>query len=164
MFTCFLAVVSISHAAKGAPQPAASSTQKSASTPTRFGVDFSYSESMPHIGVWWHVTPMIALRPSLGIRNESQTTDNVGLGTSSETSSTVFQFGLSLPIYLAKFKALDLFVAPAFNFKSTSSKTTSGGTSTSSSASGFDLGASLGGTVTAARAVPRFWRNGLWLC
>lgn len=99
---------------------------------------------MPHIGVWWHVTPMIALRPSLGIRNESQTTDNVGLGTSSETSSTVFQFGLSLPIYLAKFKALDLFVAPAFNFKSTSSKTTSGGTSTSSSASGFDLGASLG--------------------
>lgn len=86
---------------------------------------------------------MIALRPTLGIRNESRTTDT-GLGGTSETSSTVFQFGLSLPIYLAKFKALDLFAAPVFNFKNTSSKTTSAGTSNSSSASGFEFGASLG--------------------
>lgn len=148
IFTSLLVFANAATAAKTAPQPAASNAQKSApppksGSPTRFGVDFSYSESMPHIGAWWHLTPMIALRPTLGIRNESRTTDT-GLGGTSETSSTIFQFGLSLPIYLAKFKALDLFAAPAFNFKNTSSKTTSAGTSNSSSASGFEFGASLG--------------------
>ncbi|MCX7632561.1 MAG: outer membrane beta-barrel protein [Turneriella sp.] len=142
----FLVAAQLSYAAKAAQQPAAKSTTNTATSTSRLGIDFSYSESLPHIGVWWHISQQVALRPTLGFRSTtSSSTTNTGFSTvTTETSATIFEFGLSLPVYLTKFKAMDLFVAPAFSFRNTSTKTSGGGISQSESKSGFAFGLSLG--------------------
>lgn len=104
----------------------------------KFGANFSYSASTPTFGVWWHLTDMIALTPSIGWTNKTTTS------TGTETNTNEITFGLGLPIYLANFKALDLFVAPDFAFTTTSSKTTTAGVSGSTSASNLAVGAALG--------------------
>lgn len=107
----------------------------------KFGIDFSYvsnlttpspivSSGAPSIGVWWHVIDMIALRPSVGFSSTS----------AGGATTTNLEFGIGVPIYLAKFNALDLYVSPAFSYLSRSSSV--GGVSVTSS--GWGVSGSLG--------------------
>lgn len=117
---------------------------------SKFGVDFSYANQLPTLGVMWHVTDMIALRPSLGF--SSTTTDpNTG-------STTVLNFGIAVPIYLANFNALDLYVAPGFTYKSTNTKPATGSSTT---ASDIGVTAALGLQVKVTDQLHLFGEMGL---
>lgn len=72
------------------------------------------SSSTQGVGMWWHVTDMIALRPSVAY-SSTTTTVTTSAGSGSVTSST-FGVGLSVPIYLAKMNLLDLYVAPGISY------------------------------------------------
>ena len=116
----------------------------------QIGLDFGVSNitaisnanSAPTVGLWWNVSDKIALRPSIGFTNS----DN---GT---TSSTAISFGIAVPIYVANFNKLDLYIAPEFNWA------TDGG---SPANSGMAVGASLGTQVSVAEQVSLFGEMGI---
>ena len=126
----------------------------------KFGMDFSYAGSLglwttgnngnaglptfngtPSVGFRYHVTDMIAIAPSVGFVTASGTNNNVS-GAKTETSTTVWGVGLEIPLYLAKFTALDFYVAPGVGFTPTSTTTkttTAGGVVTEGNSTGSFL-------------------------
>ncbi len=113
----------------------------------KIGVDFAYNGGISAlalngtaVGVWWHLTDTIALRPGVGFTSGTTTSTNTTTGVSTETKVSQFNFHVSLPIYLAKLNLVDLYVAPEFSYASTS--TTVGATSVSGS--GLGVAAALG--------------------
>ncbi|MBS0618760.1 MAG: outer membrane beta-barrel protein [Spirochaetes bacterium] len=112
----------------------------------KIGLDFSMSSTLatlttPNInngsgstssvGVWWHVTDMIALRPSIAYSSTTTTVQNTVTNTNLSTTTNTFGVGLSVPIYLAKMNLLDLYVAPGVSYGSNGSNFTNLGISAS---------------------------------
>jgi len=100
----------------------------------KIGMNFQYGSNISSLGVWWHVIDMLAINPYIGYSSSTTKYTNItggnGIGcgatahcTRTDSSSTLV-FGIDIPIYLVKFSAVDLFVAPAFSYssKSTSDK------------------------------------------
>lgn len=121
------------------------------------GVDFATSSTTgvnngngttQSLGVWWHVTDMIALRPSLAYSSTTKTVEASGTKTS-ETTNT-FGVGIAVPIYLAKMNLLDLYVAPAFAYGSNGSNYTN-----------IDAGVALGLQVAVNEQLQFFGEMGL---
>lgn len=109
----------------------------------KIGANFQYDGSLPTFGVWWHVTDMVAIAPSIGFKNTSNTYNSTA--ANKEDSTTELQLGVGVPIYLAHFNALSLFVAPEFSYTSKSDKLTpQAGASTTSSSSVLGISAALG--------------------
>jgi hypothetical protein len=104
----------------------------------KLGVNFSYAASTPSFGAWWHITDMIAITPSVGYTNKTTTY------SASETASSDLVFGIGVPIYLAKFNILDMYVSPAFSYTTSSTKTTTAAGSASGTSSALGFSASLG--------------------
>lgn len=116
----------------------------------KLGVNFQYSGTTPGVGVLWHVADTIALRPSIGF--SSTTTDpNTG-------STTTLTFGLDVPIYLANYNALDLYVAPGVSYTSVNNKPATGSSTT---ASVLGVTAALGLQVKLADQVHLFGELGI---
>lgn len=106
----------------------------------KFGMDFSYAGSLglwttgisgspsltsngtPTVGFRYHVTDMIAIAPSVGFATASGTDNNFS-GAKTERSTTTWGVGLEVPLYLAKFTAMDFYVAPGVGFTPTSTTT-----------------------------------------
>lgn len=126
-----------------------------ASREGKFGIDYSYSGSLSHWGVWYHIADRVALAPRFGF--------SIGEGKSD------FQLGILVPFYLATFKRLDLFMAPFVGFgnKSQEVKTpdpVGGGTITSTvKSSGFELSVNLGTQLPIAEELHIFGMAGLGL-
>ncbi len=99
----------------------------------KIGVNFSYAGTAKSFGAWWHITDMIAITPSVGYTTETVT-------TTGDTTTSNLIFGLGVPIYLAKFNILDMYVAPSASYTSTTTKTTAG----SATGSSLNFAASLG--------------------
>lgn len=100
----------------------------------QFGLNYQFSGGMNSWGAWWHVHDMIALAPSIGYDAED---DDAG-----RTESTM-SFGLNVPIYLAQFNKLDLFVAPGFNYNSNKVDNNGVKTTTNSMTFGVGLGVQI---------------------
>lgn len=84
-----------------------------AQDPGQIGLTTGYPAS---IGVIWHVTDQIAVRPDFTF-----STSSTELATS-ETNSTTGTFGLSGLFYVAKWDALRTYVSPRFVYSRTSSE------------------------------------------
>lgn len=121
----------------------------------QFGVDYMYSGGVNSFGAWWHVSDKIALRPTVGFKYTDQ--DNAG----TQTTTTMFTLGVAVPIYIANFSALDLYVAPAFAYTSNGSKSTTGGVSVSTSSSSISASAALGMQVKLVEQVSIFGEMGI---
>lgn len=79
----------------------------------KFGVDYYYSGGQSSWGAWYHVTDMIAIAPQFGFEREN----NV-IGDTVDENTTTWSAGLLVPIYLANFNKLDMFVAPGVVYAS----------------------------------------------
>lgn len=91
----------------------------------KVGANFQYSSKLSSIGVWWHITDLVAINPFVGYdsstdkKTQATLAGNTTLActaastncTSNATTGT-WTVGMDIPIYIAKFNALDLFVAP----------------------------------------------------
>lgn len=120
----------------------------------KIGVNFQYSSKLPSIGAWWHIIDLIAVNPYIGFDSSNDktlyTTGPAAIGCAGITtnctknvSSNTWTFGLDIPIYVAKFTALDLFVAPGIQYGSTS-----GSTKTENATNGQSLEVTTGATAT----------------
>ncbi|HMY11298.1 MAG TPA: hypothetical protein PKC74_06730, partial [Turneriella sp.] len=83
----------------------------------KIGVDFATNSSTgitngngnntpQSLGVWWHVTDMIAIRPSLAYSTSTTTTETPATNTKNSVTTNSFGVGISVPIYLAKMNLL----------------------------------------------------------
>ncbi len=116
----------------------------------KVGVNFQYNASLPSVGVWWHLTEMIAINPYVGY-DFSSTKDvytggtlTCGAATCTQTDkSNTLTLGIDVPLYLAQFNAVNLFIAPGFGYKSAS-----GSTVTENSTAGTSLTVDKGSTST----------------
>ncbi len=94
----------------------------------KVGVNFQYSSNLPSLGVWWHLTDMIAINPYLGydFSSTKDITTGTTLGCNAATctqtdKSNTLTLGIDIPLYIAQFNALNLFIAPGFGYKSAGS-------------------------------------------
>lgn len=112
----------------------------------KFGVNYMYNAGQNNIGAQWHITSVFAIRPSIGFSTGTTTTTTTTTGNVNEVTGTTLEFGIAVPIYLANFNLLDLYVAPSFGYTSTSGKTTNTipVSSADSKSSGINAGAALG--------------------
>ncbi|HRP68108.1 MAG TPA: outer membrane beta-barrel protein [Turneriella sp.] len=115
----------------------------------KLGVNFAYDSGTSNIGVLWHVADTVALRPFVGFKNKA-----IDQGT----TTTTMTFGLDLPIYLANFNALDLYVAPGISYNSEKTAPAIGSATTATT---LDLKAMLGLQVKLADQVHLFGELGL---
>jgi hypothetical protein len=105
----------------------------------KIGVDFSMSSTLStlttpsvqngngttqSLGVWWHLTDMIALRPSVAYSSTTTTVENTATNTKASATTNTFGAGIAVPIYLTKMNLLDLYVAPGFSYGSNASNYT----------------------------------------
>lgn len=118
----------------------------------KVGVNFQYSGTLPSLGVWWHLTDMIAINPYVGYDFSSTkdvytgTTLTCGAATCTQTDkSNTLTLGIDIPLYVAQFNALNLFIAPGFGYKSAS-----GSTVTENSTASTSLTVDKGSTSTLA--------------
>lgn len=102
------------------------------------------------LGVWWHVTDMIAIRPSIAYSSSTTTVEVTTPSSKTSTTTNTFGVGISVPIYLAKMNLLDLYVAPAFSYGSNGSNYT-----------GIDAAVSLGLQVAVNEQLQFFGEMGL---
>jgi hypothetical protein len=125
----------------------------------KVGVDFATSGTTgiyngyggtQSLGIWWHVTDMIAIRPSLAYSSITITEEVTTPSSKTSTTTNTFGVGISVPIYLAKMNLLDLYVAPAFSYGSNGSDYT-----------GIDAGVSLGLQVAVNDQLQFFGEMGL---
>ncbi len=111
----------------------------------KVGVNFQYGSNINSLGAWWHLADIIALNPYVGYSSSSTKdlyTGTAGLGIGCGTGNVCYQtaksngfvVGVDVPIYLAKFNALDLFVAPGVGYNSSSSETLNENTTNGQSA------------------------------
>ena len=125
----------------------------------KIGVDFSTAgttgvydgrNTTQSLGVWWHVTDMIAIRPSIAYSSSTTTVEVTTPSSKTSTTTNTFGVGISVPIYLAKMNLLDLYVAPAFSYGSNGSNY-----------SGIDAAVSLGLQVAVNDQLQFFGEMGL---
>jgi opacity protein-like surface antigen len=96
------------------PRPAA------AQDPGDAGITMGYPAS---IGVLWHATDRVAVRPEFSFSHSSGETDNVEFGFS--TSATTLATGVSVLFYVREWDKLRTYVAPRYSFARTKSETDS---------------------------------------
>ena len=95
-----------------------------AEEPPRVGLSMGYPAS---VGVVWHVTDAVALRPELSFSHGATeaTSDLSPFTLTSNTDSTVVGVGVSGLLYTAKWEALRSYVSPRFAYTRSSGSTTS---------------------------------------
>jgi opacity protein-like surface antigen len=96
------------------PRPAA------AQDPGDVGITMGYPAS---IGVLWHATDRVAVRPEFSFSHSSGETDNAEFGLSS--SATSLATGVSVLFYVREWDKLRTYVAPRYSFARTKSNTDS---------------------------------------
>ena len=108
------------------------------------------------IGVIWHVTPRVAIRPDLSFSfNES----DAAVGT--DISSKSFTLGGSVLFYTGRWDNLQTYVAPRLSYSWTSSSIDGGGTSLDSSQDGWSLSGTFGAQYSLGTRFAVFAEAGL---
>jgi hypothetical protein len=82
------------------------------------GITMGYPAS---IGIIWHATERVAIRPELSFSHTSNESESA-IG-SSEGSSTSFGLGVSAVLYLRKWDRLQTYVSPRYTYSRTRSET-----------------------------------------
>ena len=128
-------------------------TPASAQEPGDVGVTVSAPSA---IGVIWHVTPKVAVRPDLSFSFSESDAD---VGT--DINSHSFTLGGSVLFYTGRWDNLQTYVAPRLSYSWTSSSIDGGGTSLDSSQDGWGLSGSFGAQYTLGTRFAVFAEAGL---
>jgi hypothetical protein len=124
----------------------------------RVGVNLGY----PTVGVTWHVTDTVAVRPELTFAFGSSSLDSAGTD-GSESDTWAISFGASALFYVADWDGVKGYVAPrvAFSRSSVDTISTILDTTTESTGRTIDLGAMVGAQYGLNSRVSVFGEVGL---
>jgi hypothetical protein len=109
------------------------------------------------IGVIWHATPRLAIRPEVSFAF----TETDGDGTSSDVSSSSITFGASALFYTARWDDLRLYVSPRYTYSHASTDLQSGALSIDSTLSSWGLSGSIGAQYSLGSRFAVFAEAGL---
>lgn len=90
----------------------------------KFGANFQYGNTINSIGVWYHIFDAIAVSPFVGYSTTTTVVKNstfAGLGCGAldctvTTKTNDWNFGIEVPIYVAKLKAMHFFLSPLASY------------------------------------------------
>lgn len=128
----------------------------------QIGITMGYPTS---IGLIWHASDTVALRPEFAFSHSSSTGSSTATFAGSSSDSTTWQGGISALLYVHKWDKASAYLTPRFSYsRLTSSNTqTYNGSSVTSSSTGnvYSIAGSLGAQYSLSRRFGVFGEAGI---